>query len=852
MQHFPTRGLRSNGSPAADEDLSDGDMEAIADAVRLASDDVRHDGLEAVLSRAHVGILHRDLTQHVLLVNDAFCAMIGRSAAELEGLSFDKFTHPDDAERSSIMYLTHFAQASAYEIEKRYVRPDGTVVWCTVYVSFVLDAEGRPQSTIFITSDVTARRTAELELRESEEHYRYTVELNPQIAWTADPDGAILDVSSRWEEITGIPKEEAIGGNWQWLAALHPEDVPHARRAWSRSVASKTPVDIEYRLRTQDNAFRWMRAHAAPRLDALGNVVRWYGTLEDIHARKVAQNALLDSEERFRLAAEAAGLGIWDYDAVRGRREWSDEFKAMLGLDRDAAPKVETALSLVVPQDRHLLQALVDAVEAGDSSARFEVTLRINRADNGVERWMRTAGWRMHAPSGRLERVLVTIRDVTEERTAEERIRWTATHDSLTGLPNRAFFTEQMDAAIARATLGGSLALVLLDVDHLKEVNDTIGHDAGDVLLTTFASRLRQVFGDDAVLGRLGGDEFAVLLEGEADQDMMPRVVEALGLLREPFEYAGHSCDTQATAGASIYPMHGDSTADLLKAADLALYVGKNGRRGALSVFEPEMRADLQRRSSMLNVARIALRDDLVLPFYQPKVSLATGQVVGFEALLRWDSKCLGIQGPGTIASAFDDFGLAVALGDRMLTRIARDMRNWLDAGLDLGRIAINLSPAEFRHEQLVERVLEPFERLGVPLDRIELEITETVLLGRDTDRIAATLRHFHERGITIALDDFGTGFASLTHLKMFPVDVIKIDRSFIGNLHEGSEDAAIVGAVISLAHRLDIEVVAEGIEQEEQARYLRHCGCNCGQGYLFGRAVPADEASAIMAAPKG
>jgi EAL domain-containing protein (putative c-di-GMP-specific phosphodiesterase class I) len=319
--------------------------------------------------------------------------------------------------------------------------------------------------------------------------------------------------------------------------------------------------------------------------------------------------------------------------------------------------------------------------------------------------------------------------------------------------------------------------------------------------------------------------------------------------LHEPFEYDSHIRDTRATAGASLFPTDGATAADLLKTADIALYSGKNSRRGTLSLFHQSMRASLQKRASMLNVASIVVRDGRIVPHYQPKVSLADRKITGFEALLRWRHNALGIQQPSTIAAAFEDMNLAVAMSDAMLERIARDMRGWLDEGHSPGKIAINLSPAEFRHEDLVTRVLKPFERERVPLDLLELEITETVLLGRDTEKIAATLRRFRSEGMTIALDDFGTGYASLTHLKAFPVDVIKIDRSFIANVCERSDDRAIVDAIIGLAQKLGLTVVAEGIESEGQARYLSARRCGSGQGFLFGRAMSSEAVRDLLAA---
>jgi diguanylate cyclase (GGDEF)-like protein/PAS domain S-box-containing protein len=803
--------------------------------------------LSTVLSRADIGLLHRDRHRRVLIVNDRFCDLVGRDRDSLSGLSIEAFIHPDDLPGVIAAYAHHQPRSTPFKVEARFVRPDGSTLWCDINVSFVCDATGTAISTITIAQDISARRAAEARLRESEEHYRHTVELNPQITWTAGPDGEVESVSSRWQDITGGTPCDALGR--RWLAALHADDRTATASAWRAAVASGRPIDIEYRLCSPEGDYRWFRSRAAARCDEQGATIRWYGTLEDIHDRKLAERALRNSERRFRLAAHAAGLGIWDYDATSGQRQWSDELKAMLGLPLDAAASVPTALDLVVPDDRHRLQALIAAVHAGDGSHRFDTILRIRRADTGEERWIKTGGWRIEAPSGKLSRVLVTTRDVTEERTAEERIRFAAHHDALTGLPNRAKFGEQLETAIARARQAGSdLALVLLDVDDLKETNDTIGHDAGDIVLRTLGTRLRDALGEEATLARLGGDEFAAVIESRDDtQQVIARVRAALQAVREPLSHDGRILDCHATAGGSIFPAHGATATELLKAADIALYAAKAQYRGGLLMFEPPMRADLQRRSSMLSIARDVIRDDQIMPFYQPKVALGTGRVCGFEALLRWQHPTFGPQAPATIAAAFEDFELAQGLSERMLGAIVGDMQRWLDAGLDFGRIAFNRAPAEFRRDDLTDRILGRLERAGVPFDRLELEVTETVFVGRGAECVASMLETFSRAGVHIALDDFGTGYASLTHLKAFPVHTIKIDRSFISHIDRDAGDAAIVDAVVALGHRLGMTVVAEGIETEDQARYLLGQGCDVGQGFWFGHSVPRDEVPAIL-----
>ncbi|WP_277981401.1 EAL domain-containing protein [Sphingomonas phyllosphaerae] len=255
----------------------------------------------------------------------------------------------------------------------------------------------------------------------------------------------------------------------------------------------------------------------------------------------------------------------------------------------------------------------------------------------------------------------------------------------------------------------------------------------------------------------------------------------------------------------------------------------------------------MQRRTSMLSVARMVARNDRVMPFYQPKVSLKDGKLSGFEALLRWRHDTVGVQGPDTIAAAFDDLAAAISLGERMLERVCADLARWRDNGLVLTRVALNLSPAEFRRDDLFDRIMGQLGRYDLPAELLELEVTETVFLGRGADSVGGTLAAFHRAGVTVALDDFGTGYASLKHLREFPVDVIKIDRSFIADLLKDSGDAAIVNAVLGLANQLQIAVVAEGVETPEQAAYLLARNCGHAQGYLFGRPMPADAAEALL-----
>lgn len=924
--------------------------------------------LRTVFSHARIGILLRDLDHRVLMVNDCFCEFVGCTPDDLIGLTVDAFTYPEDAALNRPLYDVHQKTGEPFRVEKRFLRTDGTAVWCAMHVSFVRDEQGEVVSTIAIAEDITARREAEEELRDSKEllqtvidsvadlifvkdregrfafanraaveglgilpgvrdedfltkaraqgylandqqvmaageplavdeyipingderifqtvkvpwrrhgeimgvigvardvterkqaeqalresveHYRYSVELSPQIPWTAAADGKIEEIGPRWEVLVGMLVADACGEGW--VAALHPEDVPATMAIWGDALKTGDPVDVEYRLCLRDGGFRWFRARAAARRDENGSIVRWYGTLEDIHEQKLANTALRESEERLQLAVKVTGMGVWDYDARTQQRRWSPGLRAILGLTEGEPAEGESFLRLVHPDDRAGMVALLIDARDPAMGREFESVFRIQRANDGAWRWIAAAGRKLFDDSGVLSRVISSMRDVTEQHTAEENIRWAATHDPLTQLPNRFLFQEHLDQAL-HASLRDprKLGLLLLDVDQFKQVNDTFGHGAGDALLKLFGERLRSVLRSGDMVARLGGDEFGVLLQNiGGPQDIRAIVATILERLREPFAYDGRIVDCRASIGAALYPDHAGNIPDLLKHADIALYLAKAGSRGGLMVFDASMHAAMERRFSMHHLARRAIDAGKIEPFYQPKVDLKSGRITGFEALLRLRNGRGGVQLPSSIAAAFDDINLATAIGSDMLENVVADMQRWLGQGLDFGHVALNASAAEFRHDDLAERILEKLQAAGVPTSCLELEVTETVFLGRGAEYVERALKTLSREGVRIALDDFGTGYASLLHLKQFPVDIIKIDRSFVRDLETDGSDAAIVRAVLHLGQSLGIKIVAEGIETPVQAAHLWAQGCDYGQGFFFGKPTPAGRIPGLIA----
>ena len=515
------------------------------------------------------------------------------------------------------------------------------------------------------------------------------------------------------------------------------------------------------------------------------------------------------------------------------------------------AYRLESASDLLGRPWGHLLDdSLTSSRDTALANARAGGVGRLTipfEGPAGEEQWFESLVSKLTDSEEQAIQFIVMSRDITHQKQVEEQVRWTATHDALTELPNRSLFQTRLDQ-LAGGQARSQFGLLLLDIDDFKHVNDTLGHDAGDALLSTVAERLHTAVRPEDFIARLGGDEFAVILNGvRSDAGAAAAGEKILETLREPWIYNGRVGDCRVSIGASIFPHHGEESSELLKNADIALYAAKVQERGRLAIFEPAMRAEMQKRSSKIALARHALQDDLIEPFYQPKVELISGKLVGFEALLRWRHPILGVQLPATIDAAFEDLELAHQLTERIFTHVLNDMRRWLEAGVDFGHVAINLAAADFKQKNFAELLLGRLDAHGLPRNCLQVEVTETVFLGRGAEYVEEALKTLSANGIRIALDDFGTGYASLSHLKQFPVDVVKIDRSFLRDIHEDAHNAAIIRTVVSLGRSLDLDVVAEGVETVDQQSYLVGQGCKLGQGYLYGKAAPGARVPALV-----
>ena len=446
--------------------------------------------------------------------------------------------------------------------------------------------------------------------------------------------------------------------------------------------------------------------------------------------------------------------------------------------------------------------------------------------------------------------ISVYLRDITERKKHEDEIKFIAFYDKLTELPNRTLLQERLSNAILRCRRNGERGAVLfLDLDRFKHINDSLGHEAGDRVLQEVARRLRLSVRDSDTVARLGGDEFVLILEGFDHPDNIHSVSHRVLLaLAQDMHHLGLAISVTASIGISFFPSDGETVDDLLKAADLAMYHGKSKGRNNYQFYEPEMNAETQRFFQLENALRKSVKNQDFTLHYQPQFNLQRREIQGFEALVRWQHPEMGLVPPSEFIPLAEETGLIVLLGDWVLESACRQARAWMELSPTPLRMAVNLSGRQFWQGDLVDAISRGLARAGLPPDRLELEITESMVM-RDVDLAIDKMRELASMGIQLSMDDFGTGYSSLAALKRFPIHTLKIDKSFIREVTTNANDAAISSAIIALAHTMNLKVIAEGIETQEQLDFCLERGCEFGQGYFFSKPVAAAEAEAMLIA---
>lgn len=609
--------------------------------------------------------------------------------------------------------------------------------------------------------------------------------------------------------------------------------------AWSRLQAGLS-VNAIVEVRT-DEGPRWhgLDARAVP--DPVTGRPAILVNERDVSALKSAEAGLAERERRLTEAQQIARLGDWRLDVATGEVTLSTPLAAMFGFGRTTITADQLRALLSDGEGR--FPAALDRVAAHGGGA--EAVTRLELASGRLRHvWTRFTARR--DDQGRIAEIVGVARDVSEEVRARERIDYLALHDSVTRLANRVHFGEVLVETLLRDR-GASGCLAVIDLDGFKEINDRYGHDAGDAVLVEIGRRLMAAARPGETVGRLGGDEFGLILGRCGPVEARERADALLEQVVAPVTVEGMTVTLGASMGLALWPEHGTASETLQQNADLALHAAKSDGGGKAALYTTGLRAAWEARRWVAAELPEAVESGAVEVHYQPIVSLADGRLAGFEALVRWRHGQRGLVLPDDFVELADAAGLGALLGRHVLGRALGQMRAWLDDGLEPGRLAVNLGAGHLGGGRARTDVAELLDRYAIPPERLELEVTESVTLRPRAGGVVGTISALHELGVSIVLDDFGTGQASLTHLNRLPVDRVKVDRSFVAEIASDRREAAIVRAIAALARELGMSVVAEGVETAEQEALLRSAGCEFGQGFLYGRAMPAGEASAWM-----
>jgi diguanylate cyclase (GGDEF)-like protein/PAS domain S-box-containing protein len=696
-------------------------------------------------------------------------------------------------------------------------------------------------------SDAAEREFAEKAILEGENRFRTLANNMSQLAWMADEKGSIFWYNDRWFDYTGTTLEEMVG--WGWTKVHHPDHVQRVVENINQCFQTGETWEDTFPLRDQHGNYRWFLSRAVSIRDSRGKVSRWFGTNTDISDSKVLEEALFVEKERAQVTLNCIGDAVictdisgnitflnlvaekmtgWSCQEAAGR-PLAEVFRIIDGVTRLPAPD---------PMEMAITQNRTVALTAN--------CVLLGR--DGSESPIEDSAAPIHNRAGGVTGAVIVFHDVSAARAMSLQMVYSAQHDVVTDLPNRILLNDRITQSISLARRNNrSVAVLFLDLDHFKYINDSLGHDIGDRLLQCVSKRLQtSVRGSDTV-SRQGGDEFVILLSEITHPQHAATIADKiLRSLNVPCPIEGHDLHIDGSIGISIYPADGEDAETLIKNADTAMYCAKENGRNNFQFFTAEMNLKSVQRQSTESDLRHAIERDEFLLHYQPKVNLVTGEITGVEALIRWQRPDRGLVPPAQFVPIAEDCGLILSIGRWVLREACRQAREWQSAGLPFKRISVNVSAAEFRDKGFVQGVATVLAETGLDAHHLDLELTEGVLMA-DAESTGATLRTLKAMGIHLAVDDFGTGYSSLSYLRQFPIDVLKIDQSFVRQITADPDDSTIVSAIIDMGKNLKQRVIAEGIETREQLAFLQSRHCSEGQGYLFSRPLPASEFGCLL-----
>ena len=685
---------------------------------------------------------------------------------------------------------------------------------------------------------------------QTEAYFRSLMENSSDIITILESDGTIRYQSASIHRILGYVPDELLGQ--QIFELVHPDDVHPVKKSFTKLTKRPGIAPVEFRFRHKNGSWRTLEAVGTNLLadPAVRGIVV---NSRDSTARKKVEEALRESEERYALAMAGANDGVWDWNLKTNTVYYSASWKRLLGYEQnELGSSPDEWLNRVHPEDITRLHSCVAAHVEG-RTPQYECEYRIRHKD-GRDLWMISRGIAVRGPDGVIHRLVGSQSDIGHRKQAEERLLHDALHDALTGLPNRALFVDRVSSCFSRLQRHKDFlfAVLFLDLDRFKLVNDGLGHVVGDKLLVEVGRLLQACIRPEDTVARIGGDEFTLLLSDIDDLSSATRVAHRiLNALTVPVKVDGQELYVTASIGIALSAIGYSKPEDLIRDADTAMYRAKASGKARHQVFDTSMHERAVALLQMETDLRRAVERGEFMVYYQAIRSIPGARVVGFEALLRWQHPERGMVLPMDFIPVAEDTGLIIPIGWWVLHESCRQMRAWqqelaLQEPLNPLHISVNLSSSQFSQPDLLAQVVDILRDTGLDPHSLNLEITESVVI--DNPKFAhETIRQLRSMGIKLCIDDFGTGYSSLSYLLRYPIDTLKIDRSFVSGMGSGISNAAIVQSIVSLAHNLGMDVVAEGVETEEQLLHLTGIQCEHAQGYLFSKPVTGEKAFELV-----
>ncbi|HEX6041645.1 PAS domain S-box protein [Longimicrobium sp.] len=797
-----------------------------------------------VFDNLYDAVLITDTASRLVGWNRAAERVFGWTRDEALGHGVELWLGEARAEELARQVFDAIDRTGRWQGEIRFARKDGTEGVAETVVVPLLDENGRRVGALGVNRDVSDRARAEEELRRSEERYRLMVAGSEQVFfYVHDPQHRFEYLSPSVRDVLGHAPEDLVGRPYDVLLT---DDARAAAEVHSGTDAALDEPgalsNYTAEVRHADGRVLTLEL-AETALVSGGRVTGVQGFARDITPRRAAERALRESEERYRRMFHESRDAIYITTTDGRFVEMNQAFVELFGWSREELLARDTSVLYATAVDR---QRFRDEITRAGFVRDYE--MRLLRRDGAPIDVLLSASER-RGPDGGLLGYQGIFHDITERKRAAEQLAYGALHDALTGLPNRALFVDRLAHAAERVRRGDHFlsAVLFLDLDRFKVVNDSLGHGLGDRMLLECARRLEDALRPGDTLARFGGDEFTVLLEGISGPLEATHLAERLAAaVAEPFQLERHEVFATASIGIALATTGHEDAEELLRNADAALSRAKMLGKNRLEVFDRAMHAEAMARLRLETDLRRALERGELRLVYQPIVALDTGRIDGFEALLRWRHPERGEVGPGTFIPVAEETGLILPLGRWVVEECCRQLQRWTEAGYTTLAMSLNLSARQFAEPDLAGYLAGALRTCGMPASRLRMEITESVLLEQ-AEPAVGTLTRLRDMGVVLCMDDFGTGYSSLGYLHRFPLDVVKIDRSFVSRMDRDARSAQMVHAIVNLARNLRVKVVAEGVETREQLASLRGMGCDHAQGFLFAEPLSEEKAARML-----